>query len=231
MAAAPHRTPHLGTEAQTNSGLGTGVNLRGLGAGATLVLMNGRRIAPSGTAGVFVDIDNIPLAALERVDMLADSASALYGADAVGGVINLIMRDNFTGAETLASSGIGTHSTLRSYLVSQTIGHKWDDATAMLAVEFYRRDALPADQRAYTLSNLTSLGGSDFDVNFGNPGNIGRPNQLRHPQGTRRDAPGRELVRCGDRKPAEQVSGRGHHSLAAALEPVHLRGVRASRTA
>jgi iron complex outermembrane recepter protein len=172
FGGGPTQDTHLGTEAQTNSGLGTGVNLRGLGAGATLVLMNGRRIAPSGTAGVFVDVDNIPLAALERVDMLADSASALYGADAVGGVINLIMRDNFTGAETLASSGIGTHGTLRSYLVSQTIGHKWDDATAMLAVEFYRRDALPADQRAYTLSNLTSLGGSDFDVNFTNPGNI-----------------------------------------------------------
>jgi len=172
FGGGPTQDTHLGTEAQTNSGLGTGVNLRGLGAGATLVLMNGRRIAPSGTQGIFVDIDNIPLSALERVDMLADSASALYGADAVGGVINLIMRDNFTGAETVASSGIGTRGTLRSYLVSQTLGHKWDDGTAMLSVEFYRRDALPASERAYTMSNLTSLGGSDFDVDFANPGNI-----------------------------------------------------------
>jgi iron complex outermembrane recepter protein len=172
FGGGPTQDTHLGTEAQTNSGLGTGVNLRGLGAGATLVLMNGRRIAPSGTEGIFVDIDNIPLSAIERIDMLADSASALYGADAVGGVINLIMRDSFTGSETLVSSGSGTRSTLRSYLVSQTIGRKWDDGTAMLSVEFYRRDALPANQRGYTMSNLTSRGGSDFDVSFANPGNI-----------------------------------------------------------
>src|SRR6185437_9222159 len=65
-----------------------------------------------------------------------------------------------------------THSTLRSYLVSQTVGRKWDAGTAMLSVEFYRRDALPASQRDYTMSNLTSRGGSDFDVSFANPGNI-----------------------------------------------------------
>lgn len=172
FGGGPTQDTHLGTEAQTNSGLGTGVNLRGLGAGATLVLVNGRRIAPSGTQGIFTDVENIPLAAVERIDMLADSASALYGADAVGGVVNLIMRDNFTGAETLMSSGLGTHDTLRSYLLSQTIGHKWDSGTAMLSVEFYRRDALPASQRDYTMSNLTSRGGSDFDVSFANPGNI-----------------------------------------------------------
>jgi outer membrane receptor protein involved in Fe transport len=172
FGGGPTQDTHLGTEAQTNSGLGTGVNLRGLGAGATLVLMNSRRIAPSGTEGIFVDIDNIPLSAIERVDVLADSASALYGADAVGGVINLIMRDNFTGAETLVSSGIGTHSTLRNYLLSQTVGHKWDDGTAMLSVEFYRRDALPANERDYTMSDLTPLGGGDFDTRFANPGNI-----------------------------------------------------------
>lgn len=172
FGGGPTQDTHLGSEASTNSGLGTGVNLRGLGAGATLVLVNGRRIAPSGTEGIFADIDNIPLAAIERIDMLADSASAVYGSDAVGGVINLIMRDEFTGSETLVSSGIGTQSTLRSYLVSQTIGHKWDDASAMLSVEFYRRDALAANERDYTQSNLTSLGGTDFDSNFANPGNI-----------------------------------------------------------
>lgn len=172
FGGGPTQDTHLGTEAQTNSGLGTGVNLRGLGAGATLVLINGRRIAPSGTAGMFVDIDNIPLSAIERIDVLADSASALYGADAVGGVVNLIMRDNFTGAETLLSSGTGTAGTLTNYLLSQTLGHKWDDASAMLAVEFYRRDALAASDRDYTTSNLTPLGGADFDVNFANPGNI-----------------------------------------------------------
>jgi iron complex outermembrane recepter protein len=172
FGGGPTQDTHFGTEAQTNSGFGTGVNLRGLGAGATLVLLNGRRIAPSGTAGSFVDIENIPLSAIEGVDILADSASALYGADAVGGVVNLVMRDDFTGSETAVSSGVATGNTLRDYLASQTIGHKWDGGRAMLSLEFYRRDALAASDRAYTMSNLTRFGGSDFDVPFTNPGNI-----------------------------------------------------------
>ncbi len=172
FGGGPTQDTHLGAEAQTNSGLGTGVNLRGLGAGATLVLLNGRRIAPSGTAGMFVDIDNIPLSAIEQIDVLPDSASALYGADAVGGVVNLIMRDNFTGAETLASSGGAAAGTLRNYLLAQTLGHRWDEASAMISIEFYRREALAARDRAYTTSNLTAFGGSDFDVSFANPGNL-----------------------------------------------------------
>ena len=162
----------VGTEAPTNSGFGTGVNLRGLGARATLVLINGRRIAPGGTAGEFVDVDNIPLSAIERVEVLPDSASALYGADAVAGVVNFIMRDHFTGAETTLSSGKGSQHTLKNYLVSQTLGHQWDEASGMLSLEFYRRDALPASTRSYAVSNLSPFGGNDFDTNLTNPGNL-----------------------------------------------------------
>jgi iron complex outermembrane recepter protein len=162
----------IGTEAQTNSGFGTGVNLRGLGARATLVLINGRRIAPGGTAGAFVDVDNIPLSAIKRIEILPDSASALYGADAVGGVVNFIMQDDFTGAETTMSSGTGSQNTLKNYLISQTLGHQWDEARGMLSLEFYRRDALPASVRSYAVSNLTPFGGSNFDTNLSNPGNL-----------------------------------------------------------
>ena len=76
FGGGPNQDTHIGQEALTNSGLGVGENLRGLGARATLVLIDGRRIAPSGTEGEFVDIENIPMSAIERIDILPDSASA-----------------------------------------------------------------------------------------------------------------------------------------------------------
>jgi iron complex outermembrane receptor protein len=165
-------THYFSGETSTNSGLGSGVNLRGLGARATLVLINGKRLAPSGSEAAFADIENIPLAAVERVDILPDSASAMYGADAVGGVVNFVMRDNFTGGETVVRGGSGTQNTLAEYRVAQTLGKRWDSGNGVLSLEFYKRGALPAYARRYATSNLTSLGGGNFDSFLSNPGNI-----------------------------------------------------------
>lgn len=165
-------THYFSAETGTNSGLGSGINLRGLGARATLVLINGKRVAPSGTEAEFVDIEGIPLSAVERVDILPDSASALYGADAVGGVVNFVMRDNFKGAETLVRGGSGTGDTLQEYRAAQSLGTRWDSGNGMLSLEFYKRGALPAYARRYAHSNLTSLGGDNFDSALSNPGNI-----------------------------------------------------------
>ncbi len=165
-------THYFSRETQTNSGAGAGINLRGLGAGSTLVLMDGRRLAPSGDEGEFTDIENIPILAVQRMDILPDSATALYGADAVGGVVNFVMRDNFTGSESFARAGSGTGNTLREYQAAQTSGKRWDSGNAMLSVEFYKRDALPASARAYATSDLTQLGGSNFDTPMTNPGNV-----------------------------------------------------------
>jgi iron complex outermembrane receptor protein len=165
-------THYFSEETGTNSGLGSGINLRGLGAKATLVLINGKRMAPSGTEAAFSDVENIPLSAIERMDILSDGASALYGSDAVGGVVNFVMRDNFTGAETLLRGGSGSRNTLDEYQVAQTLGKRWDSGNGMLSLEFYKRGALPAYARRYTNSNLTSLGGSNFDIPQANPGNI-----------------------------------------------------------
>jgi iron complex outermembrane receptor protein len=79
-----------------NNGV-SGANLRGQGADATLVLLNGRRVATHGLAGQVVDLNSIPFAAIERVEVLRDGASALYGTDAIGGVINFITRENYQG--------------------------------------------------------------------------------------------------------------------------------------
>ncbi len=79
-----------------NNGV-SGANLRGQGADATLVLLNGRRVATHGLAGQVVDLNSIPFAAIERVEVLRDGASAVYGTDAIGGVINFITRDSYQG--------------------------------------------------------------------------------------------------------------------------------------
>ena len=87
----------------------SGISLRGLGAASTLVLINGRRIAPYGMADdgqkVFADLNVIPTEAVERVEILKDGASAIYGSDAIAGVVNIILRKDFKG--TVIKAGFG----------------------------------------------------------------------------------------------------------------------------
>ena len=172
FGGGPNQDTYIGQEALTNSGLGVGVNLRGLGARATLVLVDGRRLAPSGSEGEFVDVENIPLSAIERIDLLPDSASAMYGADAVSGVINFILRSDLDGGETIARGGSGTRGDLQEYLFSQTLGKTWDGGSGLFSFEFYDRGALPAADRAYAVSDLRPFGGGNFDTYLTNPGNI-----------------------------------------------------------
>ena len=175
FGGGPNQGTFLGQEAGTNSGAGVGVNLRGLGARATLVLINGRRVAPSGTEGEFVDVENIPISAIDHIDILPDSASAIYGADAVGGVVNFVLRDRFDGAETVFHGGSGTRGDLQEYLFSQTLGTSWSGGHGLISFEFYDRGALPAADRAYAVSDLRPFGGGDFDTTANNPGTIINP--------------------------------------------------------
>ena len=94
-AGAPQVTPAISSVNVTNGGLGAStLSLRGLGANRTLVLLNGRRVGPSGVQGGVsaFDLNNIPLAAIERVEILKDGASSIYGSDAIAGVVNIITR-------------------------------------------------------------------------------------------------------------------------------------------
>jgi len=95
----------LGTTDRNNNG-NSSANLRGLGPSSTLVLLNGRRISTHGAKGNAVDLNSIPLAAVERVEVLKDGASAIYGTDAIGGVINFILRRDYRGVEISASTDI-----------------------------------------------------------------------------------------------------------------------------
>ncbi len=95
----------LGTTDRNNNG-NSSANLRGLGANSTLVLLNGRRVSTHGAKGNAVDLNSIPLAAVERVEVLKDGASAIYGTDAIGGVINFILRKDYTGLEATAFADV-----------------------------------------------------------------------------------------------------------------------------
>ncbi|HTU11570.1 MAG TPA: TonB-dependent receptor [Allosphingosinicella sp.] len=127
---------------------GAGLNLRGLGQRATLVLVNGRRLAPSG-GGAYVDISLIPLSAVERVDILPDGASAIYGSDAVGGVVNFVLRGgDGVRPETSLLVGTATQGGGTQVQAAQSIGGSWASGNALLAYEFRREDEVRADQRA-----------------------------------------------------------------------------------
>ncbi|HQT54998.1 MAG TPA: TonB-dependent receptor [Phenylobacterium sp.] len=156
----------------TNGALSTGVNLRGLGSDATLVLINGRRMAGTGSRGDFSDVSAVPTAAIARVDVLLDGASALYGSDAVGGVVNIILRRDFKGAESRfrvghAEGGAG------SVQFGQTLGTTWSSGSALLAYEYEQREALPYSARPYTATaDLRGFGGTDHRSFLAHPGNV-----------------------------------------------------------
>ena len=96
--------------------------------------------------------------AIDRIEVIrGPQGAALYGADAVGGVVNFIMRDNFTGSETVLDSGAGPGGSLKSHSASQTLGHAWDSGRAMISLEYYDRDALPSSDRAYRTQRSPSF--------------------------------------------------------------------------
>jgi iron complex outermembrane recepter protein len=105
-----------------NNGL-SAANLRGQGSGATLVLLNGRRVAAHGIGGGAVDVNQIPFAAIERIDVLKDGASAIYGTDAVGGVINFITKSSFQGVVLNAFTDITQEGDSPIYRLSGTAGY------------------------------------------------------------------------------------------------------------
>jgi len=107
--------------ARGNNGA-TSANLRGQGSNATLILLNGRRVAAHGLNGGTVDLNQIPFAAIERVEVLKDGASAIYGTDAIGGVINFILRNNFNGVTVNALVDVPEEKGGEIYGASVTAG-------------------------------------------------------------------------------------------------------------
>jgi len=125
------------------------LNLRGLGADATLTLINGHRVAYDG-AVQGVDISAIPLAAVERIEIVPDGSSALYGSDAVGGVANVILRDQFDGLSTSARFGAATDGGDTEQQYDVVAGRTWSSGGFMVAGDYSHATAITAGQRSFT---------------------------------------------------------------------------------
>jgi iron complex outermembrane recepter protein len=165
--------PNMGdVTSGTNVAKGSTLNLRGLGGGATLVLVNGRRVSPSGSEALFTDISQLPLSAVERIEVLTDGASALYGSDAVGGVVNVILRRDYRGATTSVRLADGAGGT-QDWQVSQLLGGAWQTGSANFSYEFVDRDALSATSQGFSAnSDQRPRGGDNFSSTSANPGTI-----------------------------------------------------------
>ena len=152
----------------TNGGPGANtLSLRGLGATRTLVLLNGRRVAPAGSRGSVgsADLNVLPSAMIERVEVLKDGASSLYGSDAVAGVVNLVTRNNIDGVTLegqfnapMDADGAGQQK--RISVVAGTHGDRWSLSGS---AEYYQRDELTLGDRDFTRCPTDNyLDGSDY---------------------------------------------------------------------
>jgi iron complex outermembrane receptor protein len=130
------------------------VSLRGLGPEATLVLINGRRVAPYpvGTGGTtaFVDLNSIPLAAVETIEVLKDGASALYGADAVAGVVNIKLRKGVDGSEAFVSFGNTTDKDASETVASIITGAETANASVAVGMNYYKKESIANRDREYS---------------------------------------------------------------------------------
>lgn len=140
-----------------------GISLRGLGEGRTLVLIDGRRAPNAPNIGSGQDLNTIPLAAVERIEILSDGASAIYGTDAIGGVVNIITRKDFTGAELSYGQGWPEQEGGDTETGSAIFGTSSAKGQLVAGVNFNKRDIVWQRDREWSAG-----GASTFSNNFWN---------------------------------------------------------------
>jgi iron complex outermembrane recepter protein len=164
-------TPALNAGESTAEG-GSAVNLYGLGANATLVLIDGHRQAayPYAQFGTesFVDLNSIPLAAVDRIEILKDGASALYGSDAIAGVVNIILKDEYNGSDLRFYYGSSRYGDYNVYHISAVSGftEKLGENSKISVVatfDFYDQSPIEAEDRSYSSELQHSQFGSYYD--------------------------------------------------------------------
>ncbi len=154
----------------SNITLGSTINLRALGPFATLTLIDGHRAVPQGTSGLAVDPAVIPMLAVERVEIVADGASAIYGSDAIAGVANVILRRNFDGFEIRGRYGVADDADENQ--VGLIYGHTWGSGQVTISAEHQFRSALNGEDRDFFRADLRDEGGRDYRSRLCQPGNI-----------------------------------------------------------
>ena len=155
------------------------LGFRGLAGNQTVVLLNGRRLANYGFDGAFVDLNSIPLGAIQRVEILKDGASAIYGADAIGGVVNFITRKDYRGVQLGASLGQSSRGDANESSANVTAG--WGDLdkdrfNLLANFSYFKRDPLMNLDRERTRSgDFRRFGGSNQSSTFAPTGNFVNP--------------------------------------------------------
>ena len=153
----PGVVPNMGSAVNNGNTGGSYVDLRGLGSTRNIVLLNGNRVAPSDVNGR-VDLNNIPLALIERVDALTGAAVTTYGADAITGVVNFVTKRDFAGLEVTASNQITEQGDGNVFRVDATIGANFDDGrgNAVLSIGYQSADAVYQGARPFSQNTLDS---------------------------------------------------------------------------
>lgn len=169
-------TPKIAQNGFGNLQRGSTINIRGIGSNATLLLIDGRRIAPTGNVFSFTEANQLPVAAIERIEVIADGASAIYGSDAVAGVVNYIPRRRFSGVEVQARGTLSDgYSGWGGSIVT---GMDWESGGFVVAYDHDYRSEMRSGESPYLRQDLRPLGGPDtringsFSVSSAAPGNI-----------------------------------------------------------
>ncbi|MGH6785459.1 MAG: TonB-dependent receptor domain-containing protein [Novosphingobium sp.] len=169
LREVPGVVPNIGSAVNNGNGGSSYVDLRGLGSNRNIVLLDGNRIAPADLQGR-VDLNNIPLALISRVDALTGAAVTTYGADAVTGVVNFITKKDFAGVDISASQQITERGDGNFFRTDLTVGANFDDGrgNAVLSVGYQESDPVYQGDRDFSVFGIDSftgtLGGSGTTV-------------------------------------------------------------------
>ncbi len=157
----PGIVPSIGSAVNNGNGGASFVNLRGLGSNRNLVLIDGDRLVPAELNGRF-DLNNVPVALVERVDVLTGGASTTYGADAISGVVNFVTKSDFSGVEGNVSNQITDQGDGNYFRADLTMGANFDDGrgNVVFAVGYQQSDAVYQGDRAFSRDNIDSYSGA-----------------------------------------------------------------------
>ncbi len=157
----PGAVPSIGSAVNNGNGGASYADLRGLGNFRNVVLLDGIRVAPSSVVGR-VDLNNVPLALVERVDTLTGGAATTYGADAVSGVINFVTRKDFSGVEVSASNQITEKGDGHYFRGDVTVGHNFSDGRGNIVLSggYQKSDPIYQGARRISQNNYTSTTGA-----------------------------------------------------------------------
>nr|WP_301287203.1 TonB-dependent receptor [Sphingobium sp. OAS761] len=175
----PGIVPSIGSAVNNGNGGASFVNLRGLGSNRNIVLLNGDRLVPAELNGRF-DLNNVPVALVERVDVLTGGASTTYGADAISGVVNFVTKSDFAGLEANISNQITDEGDGNYFRADVTVGANFDDGrgNAVFAIGYQQSDPVYQGQRSFSIDQVDSYSGSVGGSGTSTPSRFSNVNAL-----------------------------------------------------